>query len=256
MELFFGIESLGVLIFAFCISLLAGMIKGVVGFALPTVMISGLGSVTTADVAIAGMILPTLFTNGWQAVRHGVQAALASIAKFKVFLIVGFVVMMCSTQLVPVLPGDTLLLVLGGLVTVFVGLQILGIQPRVRGHPGPRLQSAFGGAAGLMGGVSGIWGPPTVAMLTALEIEKKEHVRIQGVIYCLGALALVVGHLGSGVLRAETLPLSLALAPTALLGMAIGFQIQDRIAQETFRKAIMAVLLIGGLNLIRRGMFG
>ena len=93
-------------------------------------------------------------------------------------------------------------------------------------------------------------------MLTALGTEKKDQIRIQGVIYALGAVTLVAGHLASGVLRAETIPLSLALIPTALLGLAIGFRIQDRIDQAMFRKATLAVLLIGGLNLIRRGLMG
>ena len=93
-------------------------------------------------------------------------------------------------------------------------------------------------------------------MLTALDTQKRDQIRIQGVIYGLGSLTLVAGHLTSGVLRAETLPLSMALIPTALLGMAIGFAIQDRIDQTAFRRATLVVLLIGGLNLIRRGMMG
>lgn len=256
MESFFGISSPEALVFTFAISLLAGFVKGVVGFALPMVLISGLGSVVTAEVAIAGMILPTLVTNSWQALRQGMRAALESIRKFRVFLFTGFVVMMASAQLVPVVPGDILLLVLGGVITVFVSLQIVGVQLRLPGHPGGRAQATIGTVAGFMGGMSGIWGPPTVAMLTALNTEKKEQMRIQGVIYGLGSAALVAGHAGSGVLRAETLPLSIALVPTAVLGMAIGFQVQDRIDQKTFRRATLAVLLLGGLNLIRRGWIG
>lgn len=254
--MFFDVASPGILIFAFAISFCAGVIKGVVGFALPTVLISGLGSVMSAEVALAGMILPTLVTNGWQALRQGIRAALETVRKFKAFLAAGFVVMMFSAQLVPLVPGPLLLLGIGLLVTLFVALQTLGIQPRLPGHPGLKLQAAIGGVTGFMGGVSGVWGPPTVAMLTALNTEKKDQIRIQGVIYGLGSMTLVAGHLASGVLRAETLPLSLVLIPTAVLGMAIGFSIQDRIDQAAFRKATLAVLLIGGLNLIRRGLMG
>ena len=256
MDLFFGIGGTGALIFAFCVSLFAGLVKGVVGFAVPTILVSGLGTVASAEVAVAGMIMSALATNGWQALRQGVGAALESVRKFKVFLVAGFVLMMICTQLVPLVPGQVLLLLIGVLITLFVSLQIAGIQLRIPGHPGVRMQAAFGGVAGAMGGLSGIWGPPTVAMLTAMETEKKEQIRIQGVIYGLGSVALVAGHLGSGVLRSETLPLSLALVPAAVLGMAIGFRIQDRIDQASFRKATLAVLLIGGLNLIRRGMMG
>ncbi len=73
-------------------------------------------------------------------------------------------------------------------------------------------------------------------------------------IYGLGALALVGAHIGSGVLRAGTLPLSLGMMPPALLGIWIGFRLQDRFDQVAFRRMTLWVLLIAGLNLIRRGI--
>ena len=95
-----------------------------------------------------------------------------------------------------------------------------------------------------------------MAYLTALGTEKKEQMRIQGVIYGLGAVVLFFAHLGSGVMRAETLPFSLLMILPALLGMWIGGKLQDRIDQATFRKATLFVLLIAGLNLVRRALMG
>ena len=134
--MFFGVPSPGILIFAFLISILAGVIKGVVGFALPTVLVSGLGSVVSAEVALAGMILPTLVTNGWQALRQGMQAAIDSVSKFKTFLISGFVVMMLSAQMVPLVPGAVLLLAIGILVTLFVGASAIGGAAEAAGPSG------------------------------------------------------------------------------------------------------------------------
>jgi uncharacterized membrane protein YfcA len=76
--------------------------------------------------------------------------------------------------------------------------------------------------------------------------------RIQGVIYGLGAIALTVAHLWSGVLSAQTVPFSLAMVLPAVLGMWIGGRIFDRIDQKMFHRATLVVLLIAGLNLIRR----
>lgn len=254
MEYFYGIDTANLLIFAMLVGFVAGLIKGVVGFAMPTVLMSGLGAITSAEVALAGLILPTLLTNGWQALRQGPAAAWQSVKRFRLFLLVTLVVLVFSAQLVPVLPAHVLILLIGCSVTFFVSLQILGVQLQVPAS-GVRLgETIFGTIAGFFGGLSGIWGPPTVAMLTAMNTEKSEHIRVQGVVYGLGAVALVGAHVASGVLRAETLPLSLALVPTALLGMWAGFQIQDRIDQVTFRKVTLLVLLLAGLNLIRRGL--
>jgi uncharacterized membrane protein YfcA len=91
-------------------------------------------------------------------------------------------------------------------------------------------------------------------MLTAQDIGKADHIRIQGVIYGLGALVLVVAHLGSGVLDRGTLWFSAALVLPGLAGMALGFRMQDRIDQATFRRLTLVVLLVAGLNLIRRAV--
>lgn len=254
MDMFFGIETGATLVLALLIGFFAGVIKGIVGFAMPMVTVSGLATIASAEVAIAGMILPTVVTNLWQALRQGPRAAWASIRRFRAFLVTGGVVMMLAAQAVPWLPGQLLLLFLGVSITLFVLLQILGIRMRLPEGAGSRTEPIFGAIAGFFGGLSGIWGPPTVAMLTAMNTEKAEQIRVQGVIYGLGSLVLVAAHLGSGVLRAETLPLTAALVPPALLGMALGFRLQDRFDQATFRKVTLVVLLFGGLNLIRRGL--
>ena len=91
--------------------------------------------------------------------------------------------------------------------------------------------------------------------LTALDLPKQDHVRAQGVIYALGGLALFGAHIQSGVMRAETLPLSLAMVVPAFVGMLIGQRINDRIDQTAFRRATLLVLLLAGLNFLRRGFF-
>lgn len=254
MDMFYGIETGATLFLALLIGFFAGVIKGVVGFAMPMVTISGLATIASAEVAIAGMILPTVATNLWQAMRQGPRAAWASVRRFRVFLITCAVVMVLAAQAVPWMPGQLLLLLLGVSITGFVLLQIFGIQMRLPKGSAGRAEPVFGAIAGISGGLSGIWGPPTVAMLTAMNTEKAEQIRVQGVIYGLGSLVLVAAHLGSGMLRAETLPLTAALVPPALLGMALGFRLQDRFDQATFRKVTFVVLLFGGLNLIRRGL--
>src|SRR5690606_12747646 len=61
------------------VTILAGVIKGMVGFAMPMIMISLMGGFVAPDVALAGLILPTLATNGMQALRQGTGEAWASV---------------------------------------------------------------------------------------------------------------------------------------------------------------------------------
>lgn len=255
MDALFSLLTPAHFLLAFAITAIAGMVKGMVGFALPMIIVSGLGMFLPPELVLAGLILPTLAANGIQALRHGPREAWNSMRRFGVFLIAGFVFLIASAQLVRTLSDAAFLLIIGIPVSFFSVFQLAGLGFTLK-HPSKWIEALIGAFAGFIGGLSGIWGPPTVAYLTALNTPKAEHVRVQGVIYGLGALALLAAHVSSGVLGPETLPLSLALVVPALLGMRIGARLQDRIDQGTFRKMTLLVLLVAGLNLVRRGLMG
>jgi uncharacterized membrane protein YfcA len=144
---------------------------------------------------------------------------------------------------------------IGCAVSGFAVMQLSGWQPNLPVRSA-RVEAAVGAFAGVTGGLSGIWGPPTVAYLTAMNTPKEEQVRAQGVIFGLGALLLFFAHVQSGVVRAQTLPFAALMIVPAVVGMWVGLQFQDRIAQATFKRLTLIVLFIGGLNLIRRGLLG
>ncbi len=241
--------------FGALVTLFAGFVKGAVGFGMPMITISILGSFLAPEVALAALIVPTLISNGWQALRGGVGMAFQSLLRFRVFIGALLIFIALSAQLVGRIPSSVMFLVIGIPVTLFAAAQLFGWQFSIA--PRHRLKSELilGSFAGLIGGISGVWGPPTVAYLTATQVPKTDHIRVQGVVYGVGALVLFFAHLKSGVLNSATLPLSLWLVLPAMAGMALGFSVQDRLDQVKFRRATLIVLTLAGLNLIRRGMF-
>ncbi|WP_170764025.1 sulfite exporter TauE/SafE family protein [Ruegeria lacuscaerulensis] len=243
------------LMVALGVAFVAGWVKGMVGFAMPMVLVSGLSIFLPPNLALAGLILPTLVTNGVQALREGVPAAVSSVRQFRIFLLVGFMFLLAGAQVVSLVPKSTFLLMIGLPVTVFALIQVLGAKLTLN-SPSVRVEAVMGAIAGFVGGMSGIWGPPTVAYLTALNTPKAVQMRVQGVIYGLGAVALMLAHLGSGIFRAETASFSAVLIAPALAGMWGGLRLQPRIDQALFRKVTLWVLLVAGLNLLRRGLMG
>lgn len=243
------------LVLAFAVAGLAGTIKGLVGFAMPMILMSGLGMFLPPELALAGLIMPTVVTNWVQALQHGLGSALASMRRYAVFLGIGLLFLLGSAQLVMVLPASVVLLMIGVPIAGFALMQLLGLHFTLA-EPSRRIEVIFGAVAGFVGGLSGIWGPPTVAYLTALNTPKAEQMRVQGVIYGLGAVALLVAHTNSGVIRGETLPFSIGLVIPSVAGMWLGARLQNRIDQNGFRRATLFVLLIAGLNLMRLGITG
>ena len=250
--------TLGVLTLSIALALgfLAGVVKGMTGFALPMILVSGLASIMAPELALAGMILPALVANLWQALRQGVRAAVSSVRKHMVFVLLMLVVLVLSSQVVLLIPASLMYLILGLTITAFTSLQLAGWQPQIEPGAKRKAEIGVGTLAGFLGGLTGTWGPPTVLYLTALNVPKVEHVRVQGVVYGLGAVMLTAAHLRSGVLSGVGLSLSLAILPVALAGMGLGVTIQDRLDQKRFRFVVLVVLAVAGLNLVRRGLAG
>ena len=236
------------------VALFAGFVKGAVVFGMPMIMISAIGSFLSPELALAALILPTVVSNLWQAFRGGWLAAWRSVKEFRLMIVTLLVVIAASAQLVGRIPSGWFFLVLGGPIVLFALLQLTGLRIRVRPEHRRRAEVIVGLIGGTTGGISGVWGPPVVAFLSATDTAKAEQVRVQGVIYGAGSIVLLLSHVKSGVLNAQTVWFSLALVLPAALGMGLGFALHDRLDQEKFRRATLVVLVLAGLNLIRRGL--
>ncbi|OUS04409.1 hypothetical protein A9Q96_15800 [Rhodobacterales bacterium 52_120_T64] len=241
---------------AFAVMLFAGFTKGAVGFGLPMICISGIGSVMPAEIAIAALILPGLITNMWQSLRNGFGPAWASLKQYWRLNLVLLLSIYAFAQLVVIIPETALFIILGVGITVFVSLQIVGWIPNIPARLATKIQAPVGLVAGFFGGLSGVWGPPILLYLLSQKTPKTEMVRVQGISFLVGAIVLTAAHFQSGLLNKISAPLSAWLIIPAVVGMAIGFKVHDRLDQAKFRKITLIVLAIAGLNLLRRGLFG
>ncbi len=239
---------------AFVVMGFAGFVKGAVGFALPMITISGVGSLMTAELAIAAILLPSLVTNVMQSLREGLLEALGTLRRFWRLNLVLFVLIGLCAQLVVMLPEWLLFLILGLMVTVFGTLQLTGWRPEIPVHRRARAEWMTGGIAGFFGGLAGVWGPPILLFLLALETPKREQVRAQGISFLIGSAVLVTAHFQSGLLDSSTLPYSALMVVPAVCGMLLGRAVQDQLNQEVFRRLTLIVLVLAGLNLLRRAL--
>ena len=238
------------------VTLVAGFVKGATGFAMPLIMISGLTLFLDPLVAIAGIILPIVMSNLLQSMRSGPAEALAALRDYWRYILVVCVSIVIVAQFVTRVPAQTFYLILGLPVVLLALIQLLGVRFRIAPESRRVTDWGVGLISGMIGGLTGTWGPPTVLYLIALETPKAKQMLVQGVVFGLGSVSLLVGHLQSGVLNTATAPFSAALLVPAFLGMQIGFRLSDRLDQDAFRKATLVVLIVAGANLVRRGIFG
>jgi uncharacterized membrane protein YfcA len=239
---------------AMAITLFAGVVKGAVGFAMPMIMIGAFSSFLPPELALAGLILPTFVTNLSQAFRHGLRPALGTVQTYWRILVATIIFILISAAFVHVIPQKLFLLMLGLPITAFALLQLAGRNLALRLEHRARAEWILGAIGGLYGGVSGIWGPPLLVYLLSIEADKRETVRVQGVVFLLGAFVLLLAHIHSGVITLQTGAFSAALTVPAQIGQSIGTWVQDRLDQSKFRRGTQALLVLTGLNLARQAL--
>lgn len=239
---------------AIAVTLFSGFVKGTIGFAMPIIMISALGSFLTAQQALAAVILPVLITNIGQALRRGWRPAWQAVREYRWHIGMVLVMIPLSAALATRVPQWLMYAVLGLPIMLYAGWQLAGrsmILP-VKHHR--RAEIVTGVIGGLYGGISGIWGPPLIVLLLSTGTPKEEQMRVQGVVFFLGAAILSIAHLQTGVLNAQSLPFSALLVVPALIGMFLGHKMQDRLDVVQFRRWTLILLVLTGLNLLRRAL--
>lgn len=239
---------------AVVVTLFAGFVKGAVGFAMPMIMISVFSSFLPPEVALSGLILPTLITNLGQAFRDGVPAFMASLRKYWRFLAATLVFIAISAQFVRDIPQSAFLALLGVPITAYALLQLMGRKLAIKLEHQSRAEWFLGVIAGLYGGVSGVWGPPLIVYLMSIGTEKVEMLRVQGVIFLLGSVILLSAHINSGVMTGSNGAFSAVLVVPAVLGMVLGIRAGHHLDQARFRWWTQLLLVLTGVNLIRRAI--
>lgn len=240
---------------AVAITAFAGFVKGAVGFAMPMIMIGAFSSFLPPEIALAGLILPTLVTNLSQSLRQGISPALETTRKFWRFLAAMCVFIIVSAQFVRDLPQPAMLLLLGVPITAYAALNLSGRSLTLHLRHRRGAEWGLGVIGGLYGGVSGVWGPPMLVYLHSTGVPKLEMVRALGVAFLIGAVTLLGAHIQTGLANPSSLGFSAALVIPAQIGMSLGYALQDRLDQTRFRWWTQVVLIAMGLNLIRRALF-
>lgn len=235
---------------------LGGFVKGIVGFALPMVGLAGLGLFLPAQDAIGILLLPAAMSNFWQTFRDGWATAVGTARRYWQINLTMAATLAITAQIVPRISSQVLFMILGVTVSVGALVQLLGWRPStgadVKGRSS--IESGLGIAAGVLGGITGVWGPIILNWLIVLDTAKREQLRMLGLNFLIGWWVLVFAHLGSGVLNARTLPISAAMLAPVMMAMWLGTQVQDRVDQRLFRTLTLAVLCVAGLNLLRKGL--
>jgi uncharacterized membrane protein YfcA len=238
-----------------CVTLvLAGFVKGTIGFGLPLVALSVLTQMLPKEWALALMVLPVVFSNlfiGFQGAQFR-----PTLARFwPLILAVGSGILAGSWWL-GAMPQAHFLLLTGLVVIAVVLLDTFKLVLPVPAHHERAVGLGAGLCGGVLGGISTAFGPPLILYFTALRLPKDQFVSAIGVVWTFSSLFLLVAFQGSGVLNGERFLWSLGACAPVGIGLWLGIRLRGRIPQTLFRRLVAVALVLLGLNMVRRGLMG
>lgn len=243
-------DSIGFLAVVAAVFLLAGFVKGVIGFGLPSVSVGLLGLLLTPAQAAAIVVGPALITNLWQSAAGGAFVVL--LRRLWPLLIGICVGTYLGVVLLPSGNSDEATILLGVVLALYAGLGLSNVHFLLWPPAERWLSPIFGAATGAVTVATGMFTFPGVPYLHSLGFDRDRLVQALGLSFVTSSvtLAAVLGY--SGNLHAGLAVPSLVALAAALIGMPLGRIVRGMARPETFRLWFFIGLLLLGLHLALR----
>lgn len=236
------------------ILLLAGVVKGVIGFGLPVLSVPLLSLFLGPREAVITVSFSLVLTNVIN-VRLGISEW-RTLKNAALFGLTGIIMVPVGVLFLQAGDPDLIRLFIGLSVWIYFGGRRLipsmdSLHPLVRRGIGV----AAGAAAGFMGGAAGIPGPVSIMYFSMFGWSKEVFIFLINAFNTVSSIGLVSmlaisgGYTRSGLTRA-----ALALLPV-FLGFWTGLQMRDRLNQEMFYRLVRSGLFIISLGLVGRALW-
>ena len=111
-------------------------------------------------------------------------------------------------------------------------------------------QLGMGSIAGIIGGLTSIWGVPIIIYLILRKASPQEFVDTTGFLFLIAVIPATIGYYYTGVFLLEMVPIAIFCAVFAVIGMRLGRYVRLKINAETFKKVLLCLFFIIGVRLI------
>jgi uncharacterized membrane protein YfcA len=236
--------SVELIAYAMAVYLIAGTVKGVIGFGMPIVSLAMLAAVIGLTESIVLMLVPALVTNIWQGITGGRFVVL--VRRLWLLLALACVSIWLSTAILVSVDGGGLTAVLGSLLIVYAAFSLVVRQIPAPGRHEIWLSPLIGVVAGVAIGLTGVFVMPGTVYLQSLRLSKNELVQSLGISFVVTTLALGLSLSGRGALPVDLVMISGAAVVPTMLGMILGKKYRDQLPEDLFRRYFFIALLIVG----------
>lgn len=234
------------------IYLVAGLVKGALGFGLPLVAVTLLPFVLPVETALALNAVVIVVTNAHQVmqagqIRPGLRVALP--------LCLGAVLTIpLGAIFVAGISARDLMAVLGTLVLMFVLLSFARPTLRTPERWWRPVGFGVGLISGIVGALTSSPGSVFVTYVVSLHLERQIYMATLGLIMSLFGAMLAASYASVGLLQWQHIGLGAVATVPGILGMIAGNAWARRLPLRRFRQVVLAILGLLAVVMIRRAL--
>ncbi len=230
-----------ILIYILVTYIICGIVKGSIGFGLPTVSISLLSFLIDVKIVIALILIPTLIINIYQLSKGGNFKKIIFDTKFFLFFSTIFIY-----------PGAFLLKTFNSkIIIIFIALILItnsvlflsNIKFKIPYFDKPLIQTLIGAINGIIIGMTSIYTMPLVFLLQSLKYNKDTTIQFLGIAFFLYPLAQLFAFSKFDLISEMLIKDSFLITLPIFVGFLVGQKIRDYISEKLFQKIFYLMLL-------------
>jgi len=234
----------------FAAFVIAGIVKGILGFGFPIIALLVLTLATGLFDALAIIVIPTLATNLVQAMSGGHFAEIVQ-RMWRYFLLAMVCIYLTSFFIVDV-NVNWLTALLGAVLFFYCLSRFYNLHISVRREHEPLVSTLLGAVNGVITGFTGSFMVPSVLYMQALGFGRDMLVQAMGIFFALSTGMLAVSLGSNDLISADQITVSLVALVPSFAGVYLGRWVRNRIDEEQFQKIfLVSVLLLGAYIMVR-----
>ena len=229
---------------------LGGLVKGVAGLGLPLVAIPLLSFALPLKTSVALVIVPIFATNVAQSFQGGL--ARPTLRRFWPAWATVIVIIAVTAQALVAVDERILYAIIG--TTLILMTITLRYRPSLQIKPAQEKWTSPAAAAtgGLLGGFTGIYGPPFMIYLASLRMKKGEFVAAISQYFVAGNIGLAIGLLSFGGAGLHDMALSAVATVPAYAGLWLGQRVHSLLDESRFSALLYVLYLATGASFLIR----
>jgi len=228
--------------------LIAGFIKGVIGFGLPSVALALLTTMIGLKAAISILVLPALLTNLWQGFSGGRTLEIAK--KIKSYLIFASIFTWVGVEFLSKSDGKLFSVILGCLLIMYAITSIKTPNLRIPKKWGFPTGALGGIISGILTGITGSFVFPSIIYLQALGFPRDTFIQAMGITFTIATISLGISLGSHNLMPINMFLLSFfGLIPT-FAGMYFGISVRKKINDKSFKSLLNISLILIGVYIV------